>query len=230
MAAYTFQRILKDPETFEKSSRHIWINKNISFLKILFPIASLGVIIALFYLPFKIFYFIIPTAAISLFYAGNFLSYLGIKTPNLRSIPHLKIYLIAISWAITSGILPFFLVGETLQLNSLKMGLFIFLFILGVTIPFDIRDLQVDQKSKKTFPQLIGVKAAKVLSILLLLGSQIIGYLYFQFHIYSTISYGIILLLVFFSHQEKGDLYFTGLIDGMIAIHAGAIILDQICF
>ncbi len=81
---------------------------------------------------------------------------------GLRWLPSLKVYAISLCWTIL--VLP-------LQSKSLlgteviiKQGLLTFLFIIALTIPFDIRDIQNDSITLKTIPHLLGVQNAIWLS------------------------------------------------------------------
>jgi 4-hydroxybenzoate polyprenyltransferase len=89
----------------------------------------------------------------------------------LRNIPLLKVFLIAYVWACVTVWLP--LLGAGWDIRSTE-GWYLFaqrfLFILPLTIIFDIRDVDKDQASATlTLPRLIGVAPAKVTAGLILL-------------------------------------------------------------
>jgi 4-hydroxybenzoate polyprenyltransferase len=44
-----------------------------------------------------------------------------------------------------------------------------FFFIAAITIPFDIRDLNFDDKNLKTLPQVIGIQKSKVVGLFFLM-------------------------------------------------------------
>ena len=88
---------------------------------------------------------------------------------NLRSFYGAKMYTIAIVWAGVTVILP---VLDSLQ--ELQMDVWIsfvqrFLFIIVITLPFDIRDLNYDREDINTIPKSLGIKYTKFLGVGLLI-------------------------------------------------------------
>lgn len=88
-------------------------------------------------------------------------------SPNirgLRNIPGLKLFLISITWAGVTLYFPLTVAG----LQSMEGIWIIFLqrllFIMAITIPFDIRDAQFDIADLKTVPQMIGIDNSKVVA------------------------------------------------------------------
>lgn len=143
----------------------------------------------------------------------------GLRGKNLRDLPNLKIYLIAIVWVIITVSVPH-LVNEE-QITNEYIILFVaeVLFMVSIIIPFDIRDINLDESSKKTIPQLLGVKKSIYLSIILFILSQIL----FQI-LLSKFNFGILILLIiaipiiYKSNPSRKELYFSGVIDGVLII------------
>lgn len=109
--------------------------------------------------------------AVTFFYAIPFLPmhlFLD-KQHNLRSIGGLKIYLIALVWCGVTVFLP--LINNWYQINAdvVLTGVQRYVFIVVLMLPFEIRDLRYDSLKLSTVPQKIGVKATKVIGVLLLL-------------------------------------------------------------
>ncbi len=151
---------------------------------------------------------------ISIFYV------LPIKNKSLRDIPYLKIHLISLIWIIAIG--GFQLVNENnFELNNwLFVGAHYF-YILAVTIPFDIRDLEYDHPKQKTIPQIIGIQKSKMVSISLIwvyyflirsIKSTIIGNYYFLFSLIITS------ILIFCINKNRSNFYYSGLIEFSIFI------------
>jgi len=90
------------------------------------------------------------------------------QSKNLRSISGIKIFVIALSWAGVTVILPA-LAGHVFYTYAFLIT-FIqrCLFIIALTIPFDIRDLGLDEPQLGTIPQIYGAESAKTTGILLL--------------------------------------------------------------
>lgn len=96
---------------------------------------------------------------------------------GLRAVPFLKLFLIAFVWAGSSiGLL---LVVHHDVFHYKLLFLSVFLFVIGITIPFDIRDSDSDEKELKTIPQVIGVLSSKIFSVISLLVSGLLLFLEF---------------------------------------------------
>ena len=108
-----------------------------------------------------------------------------------------------------------------------------FAFIFAITIPFDIRDLEVEEENEvKTIPGMIGVDQSIVWSIRLLAVSLLFATANWTLQEYTTTAYlGICLSIlvtipmVLASPKAKHDYYFTGLMDGTMLIQALAVFL-----
>lgn len=151
---------------------------------------------------------------ISLFYV------LPIKGVIMREIPYIKIYLIAFTWAAVLIVFP--------MLNEDKFSWIVVLHALGtvfyviaVAIPFDIRDVKFDRLSQRTIPQVIGVNRAKLISVLLILSFLGIMLIFSPVLISQPAFYLAVfiqMLLLLFMHEDRGDLYCAGGIDGAIGL------------
>ncbi len=111
---------------------------------------------------------LIPFGLFTLFYVIP----LPIKKNNsltLRSVAFLKLFLIAISWAGTTVLVP--MINYDIELGDNEMVTFIqrFLFVVAITIPFDIRDINFDAINLKTIPQIFGVQRSKTVGLLFLM-------------------------------------------------------------
>lgn len=105
---------------------------------------------------------LIPTFVLSIWYV------IPVFNIRLRDIPFVKAPLVALGW--TSILIAFPLVNEySLTINDYYRILAFILYFLALTIPFDIRDKQVDIKKQRTLPQLVGNAISKSVALLLLL-------------------------------------------------------------
>lgn len=214
---YNFQRLLKLKFKINlKGERVEWIKKNKLFIYILTCIA--GIASTFLFMPFisKIWLLTIFSALITTFYVVKIP---GLNGKNLRDIPGIKIYTIAIVWSISTVIIPE-LVDNLLSLTKMVLlAASNFLFIISITIPFDIRDINLDDPSKKTIPQLIGVKKANTISIILLILSQfVICFVNIGGLFYAILITLITLPLLWQSETKKPELFFSGLIDGILIL------------
>ena len=206
--SYNFQRVAR-LQLLEKQLPDSWVvqNKKIAY-SILF-ISFIGALatVPIFEAPFSLFW-IFVLAIVS----GGY-SYKG-----FRDIPYLKIILISASWGIACGILPLIISGNSLSIELLLNFILVFCYILAITIPFDIRDLGVDEDKKRTLPQVMGIVKAKRLALFVLTISILL--FLFIFNPLQSIIYAISCflsgLLIYYSNKKKPDFYFTLLIDGHI--------------
>ncbi|BDD08527.1 hypothetical protein FUAX_09590 [Fulvitalea axinellae] len=138
---------------------------------------------------------------------------------KLRSLPLLKIFLIALVWASTGALYPALLTGKLGQPEINQLFWAEFLFIFAITLPFDIRDYYSDRQLQLlTIPGLIGTKNTKYLALVSWLGFVVLA-----------VSLGIsptgLALLSFLgvyaivrSGAGRHALFYTGFIDGLIIL------------
>ncbi len=147
---------------------------------------------------------------------------------RLRDLPFVKIFTIAFVWAYVTVILPVQEYGNILDRHVKFMFIERILFVFALTIPFDIRDIDVDNKTHvKTIPLSIGIKNAKNLGILALIGCIFIVFTMTQQGIYSfknaialLLTYIASAVVVGFSQKDRNDYYFYGLTDGMMLLQS----------
>jgi len=221
VAVYNWQRLVRVggriPEIH--TERHRWIERHRTPLWMLTIVSS---VIACYYLLQFDTIFISITLGLGLiafFYTLPWIT--GLQRKGLRDLPYLKLVLIAICWAGISAALPIYLMGDGTLCFVIIMERF--LFILAITIPFDIRDLDYDDTGKRTVPQVFGENKAKAISLVIWLaatcamvsilalgGSSILS------HVLVLGGYMVTGLLLSGVDKEKEELYFTGAIDGML--------------
>lgn len=139
----------------------------------------------------------------------------------LRSIPMIKIFLIAYVWA-SMSILPFINNDELINENVIYIFIDSFLFILAITIPFDIRDYSRDKsQGLKTIPVVFGENKSKLLSVLSLIITIVVNHFILQnstqelINLFLTI---VFIFIVFNSKEKYSEYYYLGLIDGMLIL------------
>ncbi|MBV41796.1 MAG: hypothetical protein CL834_02065 [Crocinitomicaceae bacterium] len=97
---------------------------------------------------------LLALAMCSLGYASNPFSK---HSTGWRDVSRMKLPVIALSWGLATVWIPSVMSGAygwetTLVMRSIAQSL----FIAGLTIPFDVRDVSIDPKSMKTIPQSFG--------------------------------------------------------------------------
>ncbi|GJM31311.1 MAG: hypothetical protein DHS20C18_03120 [Saprospiraceae bacterium] len=143
-----------------------------------------------------------------------------------RDFSFLKIFLIAFSWAWITVLLP----AIDLQMSWIYPIYLIFLermfFIFAIALPFDIRDIKVDQYNKvKTIPTRFGIYTTKRITGVVLLFMMGMVLLNYQIDAYSAASCVALCLsaiqvfvLVYLSDRYQHDYFFSGLIDGAMIL------------
>ncbi len=89
---------------------------------------------------------------------------------NFRSLHGIKIYIVALSWAGVTVILPMANNQMVIDHDALIEIVQRFLFVIAITLPFEIRDLRYDQLNLGTIPQKLGVKGTRIFGSVLMGG------------------------------------------------------------
>ncbi|MCH4823936.1 hypothetical protein ML462_12225 [Gramella lutea] len=200
---------------------HLSLAKNLRFIQLF----SLLCFVTLVYFSFKQSTEVLISAGImgflTLFYAVPFLGF----EKNLRSLPGLKIFIIALVWAGTTVILPILNAGKLLDQNIIIDFLQRLILVIVLTLPFEIRDLDYDNENLGTIPQKLGVHKTKVFgSILIFL---IFSVELFQSNFSSNEFLALTGLLIltsiclWFSKREQAKYFASFWVEGLPLIYLG---------
>ncbi len=228
------------------SEKFEFIYKKRNILKIIFFLSLVLLIPAPFFLTLNQFWFLVHLGIISVFYTvpihielpteeileeeingkvkekvENSIQKSYLSIPAWRNIPYLKIVLIAYVWASATVIFP--MLHEHLIIQTPKtIALFFerFFFTLAITIPFDIRDEEGDNKvGLPTLVNLLNPQNSKLVAVFFLLICAVLTY---HFHINYFLHFGIVYtittFLIFGSSNKRPEWYFTGLINGLFVV------------
>lgn len=156
---------------------------------------------------------------------GYVLPIMGNKK-RLRDLNDIKIFLVALVWAWITVLLP----AIEYELLPHKGILFTFiervLFIFAITLPFDIRDLQVDEQSAvRTLPAKWGVALTKNIAAGIT-GIALLIAIFCQQQFYYSIPMMVALILTYLTTillikkitPQRGDYFYTGLMDGTMVL------------
>lgn len=158
--------------------------------------------------------------AISFLYPLTFKNVFS-KFTSLRAVPGLKMFLIAITWSYVTVLMPAALYGSLTNEIMTEFILRSFL-ILGLVIPFDIRDVSFDEKDIQTLPQQLGVDKARQLAMFFVTVYQLWLVARFYFFEYSFVS--VIALMIGFeagfwlikkSSPKRSEAYFSFWIEAV---------------
>jgi len=217
LLTYSFQRFekLRKKERFS-GPRMEWMIANSILVYVLMALTLIGTIYFALHFSFKSIYILFCLGPISFLYAFK-LKFRGTPT-NLRDIPFIKIILIGIVWAISCYLIPFIEDGQT-NYGFLIPSLAFFLYIIGITIPFDIRDIDVDEKNKKTIPQIFGESMSKIIAAILITVSASLLIIQFETHLLAiVITHSISIIVVMTSSRKRDELFFSFLVDGLLLL------------
>ena len=215
--AYNFIRIPIFKQVEVLSDKKKWLDENkvgfyltliVSFIGMAFCFLSLQDLpIYLLGLPF----------ILVLFYAKSFSSKWNW---TFRNIPYFKIVIVALVWTSVCYWFPTLYSSSEI---SPSYSLAYFLFIFGLTLPFDIRDFDLDKHTNtKTIVHKLGEKKVKVLSILFLIIWSLLYVNEFIPTDYELILHYIFTLLCIFfilkSNKNRHEFYYSFWIDSLLII------------
>ena len=134
----------------------------------IFSFFSFGIVtFCLINLPLKVLWITAIFGAFTFLYAAPF-----IRQKSLRSLSGFKIFVVALVWAGVTVLTPLAMTESTLTMNIGLTFLQRFLFVIVLTLPFEIRDLQYDLTNLRTLPQRLGIRKTKFFGIVLLVLSM----------------------------------------------------------
>ena len=142
------------------------------------------------------------------------------KGGGLRAVPGLKLVLIGAVWAWVTASIPTMHQGRSFDAVSFLER---FLWTVALTIPFDVRDLQVDPKSLGTLPHLVGARTATVLSFVLFLCSAALQVHLGYFDLWpALLSFTPLSLGLLLGSPQRSDLYSSLFVEGYPWLLLGA--------
>ena len=143
----------------------------LKYIQIFSFLSFIGLCYFAFKLEVKALLFVMGLGIVTFLYAVPFLprKYFLDRSKNLRGISGLKIYVIAFIWSIVTVLIPLINEGIVLYFDIFIAALQRFIFVVVITLPFEIRDMQFDSLKLATIPQKIGIKRTKGIGFLLLL-------------------------------------------------------------
>lgn len=204
-----------------------WMRKNRSYWVFSMLIALLAVLYLFSSFSHQAQLAIGALSLVSFFYIIHDINIYGFKL-SIRNVPYIKTIIVSLIWALITVVpqlLDNNLIGEDIQWKVLLVERF--LFILSITLMFDIRDINSDPEYLHTIPRLVGVRITKALAILFLF----IGYVFlskFDIPSYSKIAmlglYLIMGVTILYSDDKRSEYYYSAWFDGLMGVHAIIII------
>jgi 4-hydroxybenzoate polyprenyltransferase len=239
LALYNFSILLSKPKKPENSKfrRVQWIFSHYRLMISLTIISAIVIIPLSFFLNASSRILLIGLGLISVAYSLPIFS-IHEKRFGLRNIPGVKLFMIAMVWALSCVLLPILeidanntaaiTINETIILLVKR-----FLFIAAIAVPFDIRDLFQDKKNElKTIPVILGEQNSLLLCQLFLA-----TYVFFLFTLTERIDGDFFALcltiilsgwLIFKSKWKKNEYYYFLFLDGIMILQLIMLILFSI--
>ncbi len=197
-----------------------WVIRHQQQLAILALLSLSGAIALFFIYRLRInLWFVLVLAFVSVGYTVPLL-YKRIRP--FRSVPLLKVFLIALVWSAVTVLFPLIDAGVTTDNAVLVLWLRRFLFILALALLFDIRDYTYDRSTRTlTFPGLIGEGYTRLLSLALLLLYLLLIIGTEEGRVMVSLLAGTLVagLIVWNASEEKPRIYYALLADGAMLVH-----------
>jgi hypothetical protein len=170
------------------------------------------------YLASSTWYWVAGCALLSAVYP---LQFIGKGTGGLRNVAGLKLFVISVVWAIVTVILPAVQAGVKLDVDIAWLAMQRLLFVMAITIPFDIRDLRIDSPSINTLPYLLGVKRARFVAHFSIFLAEVGAVFMYLTGFFSAgemaghlIAFELTSLLIYRSSPKRPDLFFSFWVEG----------------
>ena len=206
---YNFQRISRIKNNYNHIKKK-WLEDNRITV---FIIMIIGIVMSLYrFLDFK------STTQVAIIFTG-IVSIL--YSYGLRRIPYAKLFIISLIWTISTMYLLILENDIPFTYNLILNLLTRFLFVIAITIPFDIRDIPFDKRELKTIPTRFGIYKSKIISIITLFLAEILHILQcINFNLSSkivgiTCTYLIASTLIIKTSKDKTDFYFSFWIESL---------------
>ena len=148
---------------------------------------------------------------------------------SFRNFPSIKIFSICIAWAGISVFFPLYEAHSIIDLDVYLEFIQRLLFLIVIALPFDIRDVKVDPESLKTLPQALGINAAKLVGLVLLLEFVLLELCKQNFSLESIFILTVIAIIsglfLWFSSSDKSRYYTSFWVESIPIIWIGLYVL-----
>jgi hypothetical protein len=218
---YNLQRIFYQPQKDNSlhSIRRKWIFENQKIIKMLSIIGFTGVCVAFVYTDFRIVFYLSPLLLLSIAYFIPFI--------KLRKNAWFKLLTLTAVWTMTTAVVPILLSNSDVFSKNNLLHIFVrFSFMLAICIPFDIRDLRIDEADTiSTLPRLLGENKTRRLAFICMVIYCLLIVLEFEWMILSTKVFILLILsalingiLVVMSNSKRSEYFYVAVLDGTMVL------------
>jgi hypothetical protein len=167
---------------------------------------------------------LLPAGVLSFLYVSPLTAKDG-QAIGLRGVPGMKLLMIAVVCVISTVAIP--MSYDAVDHSALSIALMMCMrlpLFMAIAITFDIRDTLFDPPSLRTLPQVIGVRGARWVALLLLVLSAVFEHVFLRGLGHSIaawtclIGYAIAFVLVVIAKRENGPVFYGTLLDGILII------------
>lgn len=218
---YNFQRVfyVQQQNKALHSVRRIWIFEHPALVRLLAIIGFAGVAVTFLYIDFHLILYLSPLLLLSLAYFAPFI--------KIRKNAFFKLSTLVIVWTMVTAIVPIHLAHlDIWETKSILHVLIRFCFMCAICIPFDLRDLKIDEADHvSTLPQLLGEKQTRFLAFafMIVYNALIIAAYYLHF-LTATVFTALLLsalintMLVWMSNSKRSEYFYVAGIDGTMIL------------
>lgn len=203
---------------------HRSLTQNLRLIQIFSFLCFVGLVNFAFRIRFEVIAVAVLLGFLTLLYA---LPFFGER--NLRTIGGIKIYIIALIWAGVTVFLPVIDSGMLVNAEVILEFFQIFLFVLVLLIPFEIRDLKYDRAELKTLPQNIGVRGSKLIGVIFMILMLVVEFLKKAGTPESLGALGMVIVVTGFmmiEAEEEQSKYFSSFwVEGLPLLWLGILLL-----
>ena len=205
------------------SNHKHWYIKNHQYTKIFIFLSLIASLISFYFIDKSFLSIILLAGVLTILYVGPF----AINTKssfNLRKFWLFKSITVAVVWVLLTTILPLLENNVTL-IDLFYLSIEKFFFILGITIPYDIKDMVADKSDGlKTLVMKFGINKTKLISNgFLFVGLSAAILINGKFLIPAILVYFTAMYLNLKLDERKDELWYTFLVDGTIILYFLAI-------
>jgi len=224
MTIYSVYRLIGFTD-FEKGLHNRRIDTILKFkshILLYVLVSGLGVLLTLPYLSWQLFWILIPPVVL----AGLYIMPLFHSTRRVRELPFIKVFIVGVVWAWVCVYIPLLDMEVAITRTEILLLVEKLLFIIAITIPFDIRDQTIDQNQKiKTIPGFWGTRISKEISTSLIAIALLCVLMNWQWGLYSRtdffallISYLATVILIYKISENSNEYWYSGALDGTILL------------
>lgn len=221
---FTYTYLKSRPATIgrESTDHEIWVNGHQQLSKNLLLVSLICTVAFFFRLDFSAQLLVVVLAILTLLYGFVPVPFLK-PARKLREFGLLKTFFVALVWSVSTVLFPMTDVeGDNHVLVFLLLRRF--LFVLALTLAFEIKDLKHDEAYNiETVPMRLGISNTKLLAqilLFLLIGINLIQYFLLDGNLANMLAVDLSLLVSVFCiqplNEETSPIWYYAVLDGMM--------------